>query len=125
MSKITIALVIGILFFSANVHANPNPTYQPVQFKGGTEALQSFIAKHLVYPEECRAEAIEGGVKVKLHINAFGEIINCEIIEGLDDACNEEVKRVVSLMPKWKPATFKGHHVPSGVLLNFSFRLKS
>ena len=128
MSKIIIAFLLGFFALLTNVTAKEASAYPPyeyerVSFVGGNEALQSFIADNLVYPELCRENIVEGSVKAKLFINKDGEVTNFEILQSLDELCDAEVERVINTMPKWKPAKYNGHSIPSKIIINFRFQL--
>jgi TonB family protein len=74
-------------------------------YKGGDKAIQAFIASHLRYPASSLKNAVEGDVQIRYTINHKGEIIDTQIIGGLDDACNEEAVRVVRLLKFEVPKT--------------------
>jgi len=54
---------------------------------------------------------ILGVVFVSFVIEPDGSVTNIQIENGLGDGCNEEVLRVIRLMPKWNPGKHNGKAV--------------
>ena len=73
------------------------------QFPGGNRALAQFIQKNLVYPKEAKEKGIVGQVLVGFIVEPDGKISNIKIIESVHTLLDEEVIRVIKLMPKWIP----------------------
>lgn len=78
------------------------------QFKGGDEALKEYISASLVYPEEDKANKVNGYVVVKFMVQQDGAIKNPEISRSLSPACDAEALRIVKLMPNWEPGMAGG-----------------
>lgn len=97
------------------------PTY-------GNEAqfaeLYEFIGKNLAYPEEARKSKIEGKVFAKFVVEKDGSLSNVKVLKGIGHGCDEEVVRVVKLLPaKWKPGEKNGKIVRTTYTLPFFFKL--
>ena len=85
------------------------------EFEGGTEALADWISENMRYPEQARRDSIGGTIFVSFIVEADGSI-NPESIcanevlgrksSGDLSQLKEEAIRLVSTMPRWKPATF-------------------
>jgi protein TonB len=77
----------------------------PAQFPGGARALKRFLERHLQVPEPGAGEA-SGPVKVlvKFVVGADGRTGQPELLVAGGDAYDEEVLRVLGLMPRWTPA---------------------
>jgi len=75
----------------------------PEVLPGGTQALYTFLAKNIKYPKTAKKKKIEGTVYVKFIVDEDGDVINPVVIKGIGGGCDEEVIRVVNLMPKWTP----------------------
>ena len=73
------------------------------EFPGGQEALQKFLAENLKYPEERLKSSSSGTVYVSFEVDTSGKISNPVILRGIGKAFDDEVLRVIGLMPKWKP----------------------
>jgi len=76
-------------------------------FPGGESERTKFFSNNLRVP----AENIEGTVYVSFIVKADGSIANAKILRGLGKSYDEEVLRVVNLMPKWFPGTQNGEAV--------------
>jgi TonB family protein len=76
-------------------------------FPGGEQARVKFFSDNLRIPSEC----IEGTVYVSFIVKADGSIANAKILRGLGKSYDEEVLRVINLMPKWFPGTQNGQAV--------------
>lgn len=96
------------------------------QFPGGREALSKFIQANLVYPEYEKIRGIEGRVYVGFEIDELGNVDNPQILRGVNEAphFNEEVIRVVKMMPKWKPGSIYGKPIKMKFNLPIEFKLK-
>ena len=72
-------------------------------YPGGTDALNLFILNNLnsdcVGDKDCK----EGNVFVKFIVNEDGSISDKQIIKTVNPALDEEILRVISIMPKWIP----------------------
>lgn len=105
------------------IRENKNMT-QP-QFNGGVDALRAYLRKSIEYPAECRRKGIEGQTVVNFVIKADGGITNIKIIKSSGDILlDQEAERVISLMPKWQPATLDGKPVATRFTMPVSFKLK-
>jgi protein TonB len=79
------------------------------EFIGGAEAMAVFIGRHLRYPPKAENMGMEGEVHISFIVEEDGSISNITVMRGLTiKECNEEAVRVISKMPKWKPAVFMG-----------------
>ena len=86
-------------------------TVEEPEFPGGPEALNSFLAKEIQYPEVARSNGIEGTVLVKFEVEEDGRVSNAKVIVPLFPDCDKEAVRGVMAMPKWKPGTSMGKPV--------------
>lgn len=95
------------------------------QFPGGELALAKFLDENIVYPEYEKINQIEGKVYVGFTIDEEGNVIEPNILRGVTDApnFNDEVLRVIKLMPKWKPSTQGGKPVKIKFQLPIEFML--
>lgn len=116
---------------SAQPNVAPEDTAAPVfmiveeapVYPGGTEAMSKFLSDNLRYPKKARRKGIEGQVIVSFVINEDGSINRITIVKGLGYGCDEEVIRVISTMPSWKPGRQKGENVKVRFLLPVRFQL--
>lgn len=85
--------------------------------------LLEFIYKNIKYPAEARRDSIEGTVVVQFVIQKNGSISQAKIVKKVGGGCDEEVLRVVSLMPIWEPGRQRGRAVRVRYTLPVKFRL--
>lgn len=94
------------------------------QFKGGNEALMSWMIANMQYPEEARKNGITGKVFVSFLISSSGRIQNVEVTKTVHPLLDAEAKRLVSNMPDWKPGTQAGKPVDVSYQMPVEFKLK-
>ena len=93
------------------------------EFKGGHEAMYSYIGQHIQYPLDAREKGIEGTVIVLFTVDSVGGISNIQITRGIGGGCDEEVVRIMNLMNDdhmWRP----GYHEGKPVSVSFSLPMK-
>ncbi len=109
---------------------DPNKIYDTVddmpKYAGCTEAGQNadctfnrvvaFINTNLKYPQEAIDNKVEGQAVVEFVVANDGAVTHPKIVKGLGSGCDEEVLRVIALMPAWIPGQIAG--VPVKVKMN-------
>ena len=93
------------------------------QFPDGSKGVTQFLKENVIYPDDAFDNEIEGKVLAQITIDERGNVIQPTIIESLGHGCDEEVIRVLSKMPKWKPAVFNNTPVKKSYILTVSFSL--
>jgi TonB family protein len=91
-------------------------------FPGGQEKMMDYLSDNLDYPESAKESGIQGTVYVSFVVRKDGRISDIKILKGIGGGCDEEAVRVVSKMPRWKPATQRGKKVD--VLFNLPIVFK-
>ena len=94
------------------------------EFKGGEEARLKFLKENLIYPEEAKKQKIEGKVVVEFIVEEDGSLTDIQILKSVSPILDEEVLRIVRLMPKWKPAEQKGKPVRRKQTMPITFSLE-
>ncbi len=95
------------------------------EYPGGTPALVRFLTENTRYPKKARRKNVEGVVLASFIIDQQGNLTHPKIKKGLGGGCNEEVLRLLKLMPQpWKPATKNGKLVQVEYLLPIRFKLE-
>ncbi len=96
---------------------------ESAEFAGGIRALTAFIQANVNYPSHARDRGISGKAFVKFVITENGTIERVELLKGVPDckSCDKEALRVVSIMPRWKPARVDGRLVKMYFNLPFGF----
>lgn len=128
MKKLFITLsfvLIGI--FSVDAQTN-EPVYEKTdvmaEYQGGMTEMINFIGKNLKYPKPAARANVSGKVFVKVIVEKDGTISSPSIVKGIGFGCDEEVMRVVGLMPKWTAAQIEGKAVRSSMVLPVMFALE-
>jgi TonB family protein len=93
------------------------------EFPGGQEAMFRFIGENTTYPDQAKDKGIQGIVHVRFVIDTDGSVVDVEIVRGVHESLDAEALRVMSLMPRWKPATQRGKPVRVTQALPFKFEL--
>lgn len=91
------------------------------QYTYGESGLSAFIAHNIRYPRAALQEGIEGRILCSFIVDNNGAISNIEVVEGSNNALNEEAVRVLGLMPKWVPGENNGEKVHVKCLLPIDF----
>ena len=93
-------------------------------FPGGDGALIRFIAENLQYPDEARANRIQGKVIVRFCVKKDGKVDRITITRGVEASLNAEAYRVVSILPAFIPGKQGGKPVNVWYSLPITFQLK-
>jgi protein TonB len=75
------------------------------EFPGGIEALKRYLLRNLRMPDTNSEPGSIVKVIARFVVSADGRVSNIEIIQSADIVYNEEVRRVISKMPDWKPGS--------------------
>ena len=81
-------------------------------YPGGPKALKQFLIDNTQYPEEAKKNNIKGTIPIQFVVEADGSITHIKVFRGLGYGCDEEVLRVIKLMPTWEPGYQNGVAVP-------------
>ncbi|MDJ1503136.1 energy transducer TonB [Xanthocytophaga agilis] len=98
-------------------------TAQHPQYPEGISALYTLIQKNLRYPALARNNKVQGTIYAGFIIDEKGFIKSPQILQGLGYGCDEEVVRVLNLMPQWIPAQQNGRNTAIKYILPISFYL--
>lgn len=107
---------------------NGEPIYDVVEenasFPGGDVEMMKWMQRNLIYPLICQDTRVQGLVIVGFDINRKGNVTNVKILNSPDDNLSKEAKRLVTSMPKWKPARIGNKPVSSRFELPIEFMIK-
>jgi len=92
-------------------------------FPGGEEEMNNFIKANIRYPNLAIDYKIQGTVFISVIVESDGSLSNFKIIRGIGAGCDEEVERVVKLMPKWIPGKQNNRYVRVMVVIPVKFRV--
>ncbi len=98
---------------------------QAPSFPGGIDALNKFLSENIHYPIIAQESGIQGKVIIKFVVSRTGDIMDVQVIRGVDASLNQEAVRVVQSMPRWIPGKQKGKAVSVYFTLPVEFRLQS
>ncbi len=112
-------LYLFILFQS--VFSAFAPQDQP-QFKGGQNALNSFLSQNLIYPDFSKQNCISGTVQISFNIDLNNKPVNIKVQKGFGIDLDDEAVRLVKLTAgKWiLPAN---HDLNTTLVLPVNFNL--
>ena len=99
-------------------------TEEKAEFPGGELERSKFIQKRINYPEEAQDDGIEGRVIIEFVVEKDGSLSEIVCKRDIGGGCGKEAVRLVSQMPKWKPAIIKGKPVRSRLMMPILFRLE-
>jgi TonB family protein len=94
------------------------PTYP-----GGDVEILNFIKNNIKYPEEAKAEKIEGRVIIRFIISKEGKSEGLSVIKGIHPLLDAEATRVVSMLTGWKPGMQDGRVVDVWYMVPVNFTL--
>lgn len=98
-------------------------TSQP-QFPGGIAALDSFISRHLVYPQMEKDNDISGTVKVRFMVDENGDVKYGQLLQHVSPGIDKEALRALKQLPKWVPGMYNKKPVPVYYTLNINFAIQ-
>ena len=96
---------------------------QAPEFPGGEKARSKFMTDHVKYPDSAINNNVQGTVYASFVVETDGSLTNIEIIKGIGYGCDEEVIRLIKVMPKWTPGEQKGKPVKVQFNLPIKFAL--
>ncbi|NCX95570.1 MAG: energy transducer TonB, partial [Chitinophagia bacterium] len=86
--------------------------------------INAFLEKELHYPDNAKEAGVQGRVIINFVVNEDGSISDVKVVRGIGGGCDEEAKRVVSMMPHWKPGKQNGKPVKCYFTQPISFKLE-
>ncbi|NOR87075.1 MAG: TonB family protein [Bacteroidales bacterium] len=102
---------------------SPEETQMPY-FPGGEMKMYQFIGKNIVYPIPAKEMGISGRVFVSFVVTPTGEIEEIKIHRGIGGGCDEEVIKVIQMMPRWIPGLQNGIPVKVQYRMPIKFTLQ-
>lgn len=96
---------------------------QLATYKGGTQAMMTFVMKNVHYPKTAIKQGIQGRVLVEFVVRKDGSITDVKVHKSVHPDLDKEAVRVVKSMPKWNPGKDKGKYVNVHYVMPIEFRL--
>lgn len=94
------------------------------EFPGGQSELNKFIASKIIYPEDERKIGLEGILYISFVVEKNGMVSNVNVERSLNVNFDQEAIRVISQLPKWKPASDHGKLARQKFTIPIQFTLK-
>jgi len=92
--------------------------------KCAEQLMLEYIYQNIKYPHEARSLGIEGMIVISFVVDKSGNIINPEVIRGIDGGCDDEAMRIVKQMPQWIPGKQSGQATNVKFHLPIRFKLE-
>lgn len=93
------------------------------KFPGGDKALMEFLGNNIVYPANGKKNKIQGTSYIKFVVFEDGSIHNITIHKSLGKEFDQELRRIMKLMPDWIPASQAGKNAKAEFTLPVKFKL--
>lgn len=93
------------------------------EFPGGMVELMKWITRNLHYPYAAQQQKIQGRVMVTFIINRDGTIANIKIVKSVHPLLDNEARRIVRMMPNWKPGIENGKPCRTMFAIPIEFKL--
>ena len=93
------------------------------KYPGGLAECMKFLSKNIRYPKKARENGTQGRVVVQFYVETDGSIDDIKIVNSVSWELNDEAKRVIKKMPKFKPGTIGGEPARMQSTLPIMFRL--
>jgi len=94
----------------------------PAEYPDGWQGVLAFLLKNFRYPPTLAEAGIHGRVTISFSVEKDGSLSDFAAMHSPAPELTEEVIRVMKLMPKWKPAQWRGRVVKSSTyILPFSW----
>lgn len=99
---------------------------EQAEYRGGLKAMTYFINKNMIYPDDAKKNAVSGKAFLKFVINSKGCVERILVLKGVENfqSLDNEAVRLLTLMPRWKPASVKGKPVKTFYTLPFTFKIQ-
>ena len=93
------------------------------QFPGGAVEFMKWLTKNLKYPHSAQQQKVKGRVVAEFIVNKDGSVSDLQLVEHLNLACDNEVLRVLRMMPKWEPGLMDAKPCRTKVCIPVVFNL--
>jgi protein TonB len=93
------------------------------EYPGGLSEFYRFVAKNFRYPSESRRLGIQGKLNVSFFVAEDGKVTDIKLLNSVSKDIDEEVIRVLNLMPNWKPFEQNGKRGRQFIKLPLAIKL--
>ena len=84
---------------------------QPATYQGGVLALYADLSEHLTLPATVEQGKQRGKVVVRATIGTNGLVTAAQVVQGMDNACNQAAVAAVKALHRYSPALHAGKQV--------------
>ncbi len=96
---------------------------QGPQFPGGQVAERRYFNRNLQYPETAKQAGKQGTVLLYAYLDEEGKVIDAELVQGFDKACDQEALRLIKNLPPMTAGMIGENSVPSKLRITVPFQL--
>ncbi|MBQ9669248.1 MAG: TonB family protein [Prevotella sp.] len=93
------------------------------QFPGGPTELMKWLTRNLKYPKAMAEQKRQGRVVAEFIVNKDGSVTDVAIATSFNRQCDQEVLRVLRMMPRWTAGIMDGQPCRTKVCIPVVFRL--
>ena len=112
-------LIMLLAFVSVNAYSQSddadNDVYnmvdQSAKFQDGYNSIIKFVQENIKFPTEAKENNVHGKLMLSVVVEKDGSLSNITVKKGLGYGLDEEIVRIIKMMPKWQPAQHKGKTV--------------
>ncbi|WP_375579633.1 TonB family protein [Marivirga tractuosa] len=119
-----VAQLSEVVVTSVGQEKEEDNTYSAARPSIGFSSYRDYLTDNLRYPLKALEAGTEGRVRLKLSINATGNITEVEVLKELGDGCDEEAIRLIMEGPKWEPAKKGDTPVASSKKISVRFKIE-
>lgn len=95
------------------------------KYPGGEEAFMKYLAENIVYPEEAKANKVEGRTILETVIEKDGSVTVVKVLRSSgNEALDNEAIRVVQTIKNWEPGKQRGSAVRVKYYIPVLFKLQ-
>ena len=112
-------LIMLLAFVSVNAYSQSddadNDVYnmvdQSAKFQDGYNSIIKFVQENIKFPAEAKENDVHGRLMLSVVVEKDGSLSDITVKKGLGYGLDEEIVRIIKMMPKWQPAQHKGKTV--------------
>ncbi len=112
-------LIMLLAFVSVNAYSQSddadnyvyNMVDQSAKFQDGYNSIIKFVQENIKFPAEAKENNVHGKLMLSVVVEKDGSLSDITVKKGLGYGLDEEIVRIIKMMPKWQPAQHKGKTV--------------
>ena len=112
-------LIMLLAFVSVNAYSQSddadNDVYsmvdQSAKFQDGYNSIIKFVQENIKFPAEAKENDVHGRLMLSVVVEKDGSLSDITVKKGLGYGLDEEIVRIIKMMPKWQPAQHNGKNV--------------